>query len=153
MERRCGLLYIILPVASTTSSPGPKRNINVKRSVIDLILNNTDVAKVWTLSTYIVYFCWRQAFFQGDYLRSYYVVCGGVTYFLLFKKKYPVDFDDELKIGDVRYDDMTEITIKVQLFWRLPYEIKLCSKMKRFWVISDSKKVVFWKKKCVFIFL
>ena len=28
-------------------------------------------------------------------------------YFLLFKKKYPVDFDDELKIGDVRYDDMT----------------------------------------------
>ena len=21
--------------------------------------------------------------------------------------KYPVDFDDELKIGDVRYDDMT----------------------------------------------
>ena len=32
------------------------------------------------------------------------------------KKKYPVDFDDELKIGDVRYDDMTKITIKVQLF-------------------------------------
>ena len=28
-------------------------------------------------------------------------------YFLLFKKKYPVDFDDELKIGDVWYDDMT----------------------------------------------
>ena len=28
-------------------------------------------------------------------------------YFLLYKKKYPVDFDDELKIGDVRYDDMT----------------------------------------------
>ena len=23
------------------------------------------------------------------------------------KKIYPVDFDDELKIGDVRYDDMT----------------------------------------------
>ena len=33
-----------------------------------------------------------------------------------FQKKYPVDFDDELKIGDVRYDDMTQITIKVQLF-------------------------------------
>ena len=33
-----------------------------------------------------------------------------------FQKKYPVDFDDELKIGDVRYDDMTKITIKVQLF-------------------------------------
>ena len=28
-------------------------------------------------------------------------------YFLLFKKKYSVDFDDELKIGDVRHDDMT----------------------------------------------
>ena len=28
-------------------------------------------------------------------------------YLLLYKKKYPVDFDDELKIGDVRYDDMT----------------------------------------------
>ena len=24
-----------------------------------------------------------------------------------FQKKYPVDFDDELNIGDVRYDDMT----------------------------------------------
>ena len=23
------------------------------------------------------------------------------------QKKYPVDFDDELKIGDVRYDNMT----------------------------------------------
>ena len=63
-----------------------------------------------------------------------------------FQKKYPVDFDDELKIGDVRYDDMTKITIKVQLFWRLPYEIKLCSKMNCFWVIGDSKKVLFLKK-------
>ena len=24
-----------------------------------------------------------------------------------FQKKYPVDFDDKLKIGDVRYDNMT----------------------------------------------
>ena len=39
-----------------------------------------------------------------------------------FENKKPVDFDDELKIGDVRYDNMTKITIKVQLFWRLPYE-------------------------------
>ena len=23
------------------------------------------------------------------------------------QKKYPVDFDDELKIGDIRYDNMT----------------------------------------------
>ena len=38
------------------------------------------------------------------------------------QKKYPVDFDDELKIGDIRYDNITKITIKVQLFWRLPYE-------------------------------
>ena len=33
-----------------------------------------------------------------------------------FAKKKPVDFDGELKIGDVRYDNMTKITIKVQLF-------------------------------------
>ena len=37
-------------------------------------------------------------------------------YLLLYKKKYPVDFDDELKIGDVRYDNITKIIIKVQLF-------------------------------------
>ena len=36
-------------------------------------------------------------------------------YFLVCKKK-PVDFDDELKTGDVRYDNLTKITIKVQLF-------------------------------------
>ena len=44
-------------------------------------------------------------------MKYYYLVVVGTTlhskYFLLFKKKYPVDFDDELKIGDVRYDDMT----------------------------------------------
>ena len=45
------------------------------------------------------------------------------NYFLVCKKKKPVDFDDELKIGDVWYDNMTKITIKVQLFWRLPYEM------------------------------
>ena len=73
-------------------------------------------------------------------------------YFLLFKKKYPVDFDDKLKTGDVWYDNMTKITIKVQLFWRLPYEIKLCPKINRFWVIGDSKKVLFLKKS-VIIFL
>ena len=33
-----------------------------------------------------------------------------------FAKKKPVDFVDELKIGDVRYDNMTKITIKQQLF-------------------------------------
>ena len=37
-------------------------------------------------------------------------------YFLVCKKKQPVDFDDELEIGDVRYDNLTKITIKVQLF-------------------------------------
>ena len=31
-------------------------------------------------------------------------------------QKKPVDFDDELKIGDVRYGNLTKITIKVQLF-------------------------------------
>ena len=41
-----------------------------------------------------------------------------ITYVLppLQKKKKPVDFDGELKIGDVRYDNITKITIKVQLF-------------------------------------
>ena len=28
----------------------------------------------------------------------------------------PVDFDDELGIGDVRYDNMIKITFKLQLF-------------------------------------
>ena len=32
------------------------------------------------------------------------------------QNKSPVDFDDELKIGDVRYKHLTLITIKVQLF-------------------------------------
>ena len=32
------------------------------------------------------------------------------------KKKKPVDLDDELRIGDVRYDNMIKITFKVQLF-------------------------------------
>ena len=37
-------------------------------------------------------------------------------YYVVVVKKYPVDFADELKIGDVRYDNMILITIKVQLF-------------------------------------
>ena len=32
------------------------------------------------------------------------------------QKKRPVEFDDELKIGDVRYDNIIKITIKVQIF-------------------------------------
>ena len=39
------------------------------------------------------------------------------------QNKKPVDFDDELKIGDVWYDNMIKITIKVHLFLRLPYEM------------------------------
>ena len=35
---------------------------------------------------------------------------------------------------------MTKIIIKVQLFWRLPYETQHCSKTDRLWVISDFKK-------------
>ena len=38
-------------------------------------------------------------------------------------KKSRCDFDDKLKVGDVRYKHLTQITIKVQLFWRLPYEM------------------------------
>ena len=44
-------------------------------------------------------------------------------YFLLSNKKSRCDFDDKLKVGDVRYKHLTQITIKVQLFWRLPYEM------------------------------
>ena len=32
------------------------------------------------------------------------------------KKKSRCDFDDKLKVGDVRYKHLTQITIKVQLF-------------------------------------
>ena len=44
-------------------------------------------------------------------------------YFLLCNKKSRSDFADELKVGYVRYKHLTKITIKVQLFWRLPYEM------------------------------
>ena len=39
-----------------------------------------------------------------------------VFYFLVCNKKSRFDFADELKIGDVRYKHLTQITIKVQLF-------------------------------------
>ena len=45
------------------------------------------------------------------------------SYFLLCNKKSRFDFADELKVGDVRYKQLTQITIKVQLFWRLAYEM------------------------------
>ena len=45
------------------------------------------------------------------------------NYFLVCNKKSRFDFADELKIGDVRYKHLTQITIKVQLFWRLSYEM------------------------------
>ena len=38
-------------------------------------------------------------------------------------KKSRFDFADELKVGDDKYKHLTQITIKVQLFWRLPYEM------------------------------
>ena len=57
-------------------------------------------------------------------------------------KKSRFDFADELKVGYVRYKHLTQITIKVQLFWRLAYEMFLYSKTNRLWVISDSKEVV-----------
>ena len=46
-----------------------------------------------------------------------------IKYFLLCNKKIRVDFADELKVGDVRCKHLTQITIKVQLFWRLAYEV------------------------------
>ena len=46
------------------------------------------------------------------------------TYYLLdYKKNIRFDFDDELKIRDVRYKHLTKIIIKVQLFWRLSFEM------------------------------
>ena len=38
-------------------------------------------------------------------------------------KKYRLTLTDKLNIRDVRYKHLTKITIKVQLFWRLPYEM------------------------------
>ena len=40
-------------------------------------------------------------------------------------KKSRFDFADELKVGYVRYTHLTQITINVQLFWRLAYEMLL----------------------------
>ena len=58
-------------------------------------------------------------------MPQHYIYCTISTSSVCKKKKPFVDFDDELKIGDVWYDNMTidKITIKVQLFWRLPYEM------------------------------
>ena len=44
-------------------------------------------------------------------------------YFVLYNKNIRFGFDDELKIGDVRNKHLTLITIKVQFFCRLPYEM------------------------------
>ena len=44
-------------------------------------------------------------------------------YLLLYNKNIRFDFDYKLKTGDVRYKHLTKITIKVQLFWCLPYEM------------------------------
>ena len=72
-------------------------------------------------------------------------------YFLLFKKKYPVDFDEELKIGDVRYDNMTKITIKVQLFWRLPYET-FAQKWTVYELSAIQKRLFFEKSPFLFFY-
>ena len=55
---------------------------------------------------------------QKDWLE----IVATKMYFLCNKKSL-FDFADELKVGDVRYKHLTQITIKVQLFWRLPYEM------------------------------
>ena len=46
-----------------------------------------------------------------------------MKYFLLCNKKSRFDFADEFKVGAVRYKHLAQITIKVQLFSRLPYEM------------------------------
>ena len=53
-------------------------------------------------------------------VRQIYII---TIYLLLCNKKSRCYFDDKLKVGDVRYKHLTQITIKVQLFWRLPYEM------------------------------
>ena len=40
-----------------------------------------------------------------------------------FAKKSRSTLTPNSEIGDVRYDNMTKITIKQLLFWRLPYEM------------------------------
>ena len=45
------------------------------------------------------------------------------VHFLLSNKNIRFGFDDELKIRDVRYKHLILIAIKVQLFWRLTYEM------------------------------
>ena len=46
-----------------------------------------------------------------------------IHYLLDYKKNIRFDFDGQLKIRYVRYKHLTKIIIKVQLFWRLPYEM------------------------------
>ena len=84
---------------------------------------------------------------------------GNSFFFLVFiyhprQIKYPVNFDGELKIGDVRYDKMIQITIKVQLFWRLLYEMwKLCLKNEPFMSNRRFKKGCFFEKSQFLFFL
>ena len=44
------------------------------------------------------------------------VRCAKLILLPCLQKNIRFDFDDELKIGDVRYKHLTQITIKVQLF-------------------------------------
>ena len=46
------------------------------------------------------------------------LLIGTLILYLPVREKGRFDFDDEIKIGDVKYDNMTKITIKVQLFRR-----------------------------------
>ena len=47
----------------------------------------------------------NEAFLFLEFLESIVLSWKLLYYFLVCKKK-PVDFDDELRIGDVRYDNM-----------------------------------------------
>ena len=58
------------------------------------------------------------------YSTEFYVWVGQC--FLIYTSSFAKsrsNFDDDLKIGDVRYDNRIQVTIKVLLFWRLPYEM------------------------------
>ena len=59
----------------------------------------------------------------GLFLNCKVIDFPSIIYFLLCNKNIRFDFADEFKVGDVRYKHLTKITIKVQLFWRLAYEM------------------------------
>ena len=53
---------------------------------------------------------------RSNYFTTIKVYATTLYFLVCQKKKKPVDFDDEFKVVGARYNNMTKITIKVQLF-------------------------------------